>query len=96
MTIEETATFTEIDILENGTKIGFAEVSGEELVQFKIYEPFQGQGFGSMALEQILQKYDIKKINVMAENQKAIHLYEKHGFYINDLNMFEMRNAYDT
>jgi ribosomal protein S18 acetylase RimI-like enzyme len=57
-----------------------------ELQQFMIDKNYQGQGYGSEALELILnslkkeRKYDCVEVCVKMEDAQAIHVYEKIGF----------------
>lgn len=89
-------TYTEIDIMKGSEKIGFAEVSGTELCRFNIYEPFQNKGYGQEALKQLIEKYDINKLCVVSDNDRALHVYEKAGFVITKTYMNEMKRQETT
>lgn len=70
-------------------RIGHAYISGFDspngfLYNFRIYERFQDQGYGSDCLEYMLERYRITQLTVHQSNLKAIHLYEKFGFEIVD------------
>jgi RimJ/RimL family protein N-acetyltransferase len=58
-----------------------------DLQQFLIDQRYQGRGFGSEALRQILailkaeRKYDCVEVCVKQEDTCALHVYEKAGFY---------------
>ena len=81
-------------VIENDdTIIGLALVReftddplGYDLQQFMIDKRYQGHGYGSAALELILDKlrkenhYDHVEICVKKDDSLAIHLYEKYGF----------------
>lgn len=83
-----------IFVIENDeTIIGVAlvrefadEPLGYDLQQFMIDRNFQDNGYGSAALEQVLEElrkeghYDHVEVCVKKEDAPAIHLYEKHGF----------------
>ena len=83
-----------IYVFENdGTIVGTAlvreftdEPLGYDLQQFKIDEHYQGKGYGSQALEMILDElrkeghYDHVELCVKKADTEAIRLYEKHGF----------------
>ena len=62
------------------------EPLGYDLQQFMIDQRYQGKGYGSLALERILDelrkegRYDHVEVCVKKEDAAAIHLYEKHGF----------------
>ena len=80
-------------IEQDNTVIGVAlvreftdEPLGYDLQQFMIDGRYQGKGYGSAALAQILDAlraeghYDHVEVCVKKEDAEAIHLYEKHGF----------------
>ena len=62
------------------------EPLGYDLQQFMIDEHYQGKGYGSQALEMILDElrkeghYDHVELCVKKADTEAIRLYEKHGF----------------
>ena len=62
------------------------EPLGYDLQQFMIDQQYQGKGYGSAALELILDElrrekhYDHVEVCVKKEDTEAIRLYEKHGF----------------
>ncbi len=62
------------------------EPLGYDLQQFMIDGKYQGRGFGSLALELILDElrkeahYDHVEVCVKKEDAEAVRLYEKHGF----------------
>ena len=62
------------------------EPLGYDLQQFMIDERFQGRGYGSAALQLILDElraeghYDHVEVCVKKADTEAIRLYEKHGF----------------
>ena len=77
----------------DGTVIGVAlvrefteEPLGYDLQQFMIDQRYQGKGYGSAALELILEelrregRFDHVEVCVKREDKAALHLYEKHGF----------------
>ena len=83
-----------IYVFENdGTIVGTAlvreftdEPLGYDLQQFMIDKRYQGKGYGSQALEMILDElrkeghYDHVELCVKKADTEAIRLYEKHGF----------------
>lgn len=86
-------TYTEIDIMKGSEKIGTAEISGNELCRFNLYEPYQDMGYGQKALEQFIEKYHITKLCVASDNDRAIHVYEKAGFKKTKPYMYEMERS---
>ena len=82
-----------IGIVEGETPVGLAMVRGldeepacYDLQQFMIDAKYQGKGYGSEALNQILSmlekehKYDCVEVCVKKDDAPAIHVYEKAGF----------------
>lgn len=93
MILEEKEYYIEIDLkLSDGTLIGTAEIEPNEkiLERFKILEPYQNKGYGQQMLSDLIDAYGIKKLWVRADNEKAIHIYEKAGFTISKVTMYEM------
>lgn len=93
MILEEKEHFIEIDIkLSDGTIIGTAEVEPNEkmLERFVIFEPYQDTGYGQRILSDLIDEYDIKKLWVRSDNERAIYIYEKFGFKRSKETMFEM------
>ena len=62
------------------------EPLGYDLQQFMIDQRFQGKGYGSQALQLILDElreeghFDHVEVCVKKDDEAAIRLYEKHGF----------------
>ena len=93
MILEEKEYYIEIDLkLSDGTLIGTAEIEPNKkiLERFKILEPYQNKGYGQQMLSDLIDAYGIKKLWVRADNEKAIHIYEKAGFAITKETMYEM------
>lgn len=80
-------------IENDGTIVGAAlvrefkdEPLGYDLQQFMIDQHYQGRGYGSQALQLILDelrkegRYDHVEVCVKKDDEEAIRLYEKHGF----------------
>ena len=78
---------------EGGTIVGTAlvreftdEPYGYDLQQFMVGRQYQNKGYGSQALQLILNelrkegRYDHVELCVKKADAEAIHLYEKHGF----------------
>jgi len=78
---------------ESGVIVGTAlvreftdEPLGYDLQQFMVDRQYQNKGYGSQALELILDelrnegRYDHVELCVKKADAEAIHLYEKHGF----------------
>ena len=80
---------------ENGVVVGTAlvrefsdEPLGYDLQQFMVDQQYQNKGYGSQALQLILDelrkegRYDHVELCVKKADTEAIRLYEKHGFVV--------------
>lgn len=92
ITIKEQESYIELELFDGETKIGNAEVdvANKMLSRFEIYEPYQNKGYGTEALKQLIDKYDIDILWVRSDNKRAIHVYEKCGFEIDESTMYSM------
>lgn len=85
---------------ESNDKIGYFWFHYDEADQtksafvydFLIFEPFQGQGYGTKTMqrfEKLAKEMGIQKLglHVFAHNKQAWHLYEKMGFQVTDITM---------
>ena len=92
ITIKEKESYIELELFDGETKIGNAEVdvANKMLSMFDIYEPYQNKGYGTEALKQLIDKYDIDILWVRSDNKRAIHVYEKCGFEIDESTMYSM------
>lgn len=75
--------YREIELYEDGIKkIGEAEidVANNMLSRLTIYEPYQNKGYGTKVVKWLIEEYGINCLWVNADNEKAIHVYEKCGF----------------
>lgn len=91
--------YTECDLYQevlifndDGVKIGEAEIDKREnmLSRFEIYEPFQNMGYGTKAVMELTEKYNLDCLWVREDNKKAIHVYEKCGYKITKPAMYLM------
>lgn len=92
VTIKEQETYVELELFDGETKIGNAEVdiANKMLSRFEIYEPYQNKGYGTEALKQLIDKYNIDILWVRSDNKRAIHVYEKCGFEMDESTMYSM------
>lgn len=92
ITMQENELYQEIELYHDSAKIGEAEVDlkNHMLAKLIIYEPYQNQGFGTEIVKMLVEKYDLNNLWVRADNNRAIHVYEKCGFKIKQSTMFEM------
>lgn len=95
--IKENEIYIEIELYRGETKIGEAEVDlrNKMLAKLVIYEPYQNQGYGTEVVKMLMEKYNFNNLWVKADNERAIHVYEKCGFKINKPTMYEMRKIYE-
>lgn len=92
MQIVKTETFIENDIIVANKKIGSVELCPErnEISRFKIYEPYQNEGYGTEVIKELV-KQGYKNLWVRADNAKAIHVYKKCGFKIQESTCYAMK-----
>lgn len=90
--LKEREHYTEVWICKDGVKIGRAEIGDNHRLEcFEIYEPFQNKGYGTEALKQLIDKYGVNNLEVLASNKRAMHVYEKCGFILDGTSVFDMK-----
>lgn len=84
--------YQELDLFDNNIKIGTAEVeiSNKMLSRLDIFEPYQNQGYGTKIVKKLIDEYGIGSLWVNADNERAIHVYEKCGFKKKNSTMYLM------
>ncbi len=76
----------EVNIIIGEFKLDCPTTRGDYwwIFDFKIYQQYQDQGFGTQTMKLILQLEHLKDkkilLTVNRENKRAIHLYNKFGF----------------
>lgn len=92
ISIKRNEAYEELELFDNGIKIGEAEIdiTNDMLSRFVIYEPYQDKGYGTSVLKMLIEKYNISNLWVRADNERAIHVYEKCGFEIDEPTMYSM------
>lgn len=90
--IKENELYQEIELFVNGEKIGEAEVDvkGKMLSRLSIFPPYQNKGYGTEAVKLLNEKYGCDVLWVNADNERAIHVYEKNGYEISKPTMYLM------
>lgn len=78
----ENELYQEIGIFLDGTHIGEMEIDlkGKMLSRLFVYEPYQNMGYGQEIVRLAKEKYGCDCLWVRADNERAIHVYEKLGF----------------
>lgn len=91
MTLKETETFIEHDIIFDGTKVGELELcpTSHEISRLVIFEPYQNKGYGTKVVRELISK-GYTKLWVRSDNPKAIHVYERCGFKFGENVMHEI------
>lgn len=92
--LTENELYQEIAIcLEDNTKIGEAEVElkGKMLSRLVIFEPYQNKGYGTEVVKMLNEKYGCDCLWVNADNERAIHTYNKCGYELDKPTMYLMR-----
>lgn len=69
-------------------KIGDISISAVDsknafLYNFEVKTKYRGKGYGSKILEYVLSHYNVNKLTVAKENNRAIKLYKRYGFKVN-------------
>ena len=98
ITIKENELYQELWLYDGNTKIGEAEVDikGRMLSRLVIYEPYQNKGYGTKIVKELTDKYNLNILWVNADNDRAIHVYEKYGYKKTRSGMWVMeRNTED-
>lgn len=74
--------YRELELYDGDIKIGEAEVDvdGKMLSRLVIYEPYQNKGYGTEIVKMLCRDYGCYCLWVNADNDRAIHVYEKCGF----------------
>lgn len=80
--LKENEVYLEISIMADGIHIGEAEVElkSHMISKLVIYEPYQNKGYGTEVVRMLTDCYGCNCLWVKAENDRAIHVYEKCGY----------------
>lgn len=80
--LKEHELYQEIEIFADGIKVGEMEVDlkNKMLSRLAIFEPYQNKGIGQQVVALAKEKYGCICLWVRADNDQAIHVYEKLGF----------------
>lgn len=90
--IKENELYQEIELFIDGEKIGEAEVDikGKMLSRLSIFPPYRNKGYGTQVVKLFNEKYSCDVLWVNADNERAIHVYEKNGYEISKPTMYLM------
>lgn len=90
--IKENELYQELHLYDGDIKIGEAEVDikGKMLSRLSIFEPYQNKGYGTKIVKQLTEQYGLNCLWVNADNERAIHVYEKCGYKIQKPTMYLM------
>ena len=93
VTIKENELYQEIELFVGEEKIGEAEVEikGKKLSRLSIFPQYQNKGYGTEVVNILSEKYGCDVLWVNADNEKAIHTYEKNGYVVSEPTMFLMK-----
>lgn len=80
--IDKNELYQEMKLYNGDIEIGEAEVDlkGKMLSRLVIYPPYQNKGFGTKIVNQLTEEYGLDCLWVNADNERAIHVYEKCGY----------------
>lgn len=95
ITLKENELYQEIELFVDGEKIGEAEIEikGKMLSRLSIFPPYQNKGYGSQIVNMLNEKYGCEVLWVNADNERAIHTYEKNGYSKLEPTMFLMKRV---
>ena len=95
ITLKENELYQEIELFVDGEKIGEAEVDikGKMLSRLSIFPSYQNKGYGSQIVNMLNEKYGCEVLWVNADNERAIHVYEKNGYVKLKPSMYLMKRA---
>lgn len=82
MTYKENELYREIEIFLDDIKVGEAEIElkGKMLSRLVIYEPYQNKNIGTQVVTDLTERYGLTNLWVNADNERAIHVYDKCGY----------------
>lgn len=90
--IKENELYQELHLYDNDIKIGEAEIDikSKMLSRLVIFEPYQNKGYGTKIVRILTKQYGLNCLWVNADNEQAIHVYEKNGYKIQKPTMYLM------
>ena len=95
VTIKENELYQEIDLFIGNDKVGEAEIElkGKMLSRLSIFPPYQNKGYGTEIVKILTEQYGCEILWVNADNERAIHTYEKNGYFVSEPTMFLMKKS---
>lgn len=93
ISFKENELYQEIELFVDGEKIGEAEIEikGKMLSRLSIFPPYQNKGYGTQIVDMLNRKYGCEVLWVNADNERAIHTYEKNGYVKSEPTMYLMK-----
>lgn len=90
--IKENELYQEIELFLDDVKIGEAEVDikGKMLSRLSIFPPYQDKGYGTKIVKMLTEKYNLNCLWVNADNVRAINVYKKNGYKLQEPTMYLM------
>lgn len=90
--IKDTELYQEFELFVDDVNIGYAEVDlkNKMLSRLNIYPAHQDKGYGTEVVKILTEKYALNNLWVNADNDRAIHVYEKNGYKITKPTMYLM------
>ena len=84
--------YQELELYDGDIKIGEAEIdiTNKMLSRLVIFEPYLNKGYGTSVVKVLIDEYGCNCLWVNADNERAIHVYEKCGFRIVKPTMYLM------
>ncbi|WP_294183245.1 GNAT family N-acetyltransferase [uncultured Sphingobacterium sp.] len=67
---------------DDGQPAAFFAVSDDNLEMLFVDSAYRGKGFGTVALQHVLDKLQVYKVDVNEQNQQAVNFYLKKGYQL--------------
>lgn len=80
--IDNPEKLTNIWVYDDEFVKGMLHTEGQEIMELYVDSFFQNEGIGSRLIEFAVDKLDVRYLNVLEKNTKAIHFYQRHGFVL--------------
>lgn len=93
ITFKENELYQEIELFVDGKKIGEAEIEikGKMLSRLSIFPPYQNKGYSTQIVNMLNRQYGCEVLWVNADNERAIHTYERNGYVKSEPTMYLMK-----
>lgn len=80
--IDNPEKLTNIWVYDDEFVKGILHAEGQELMELYVDSFFQNEGIGSKLIKFAVDRLDVRYLNVLEKNTKAIRFYQRHGFVL--------------